>query len=151
MIISNLEDIKEITIYSPIVERWEVYEKPESYLRLCVKYISFEDIELEKLEEYSQGIIGKTDKEFLQWLIEKSEDEGSLFEFLEYELDLYPDYDDEKFFNENTEEEIPEDSEIIEDDDFGLTNSQPSGLEDEYFISEKESRDCLLKVYPFFN
>ena len=36
---------------------------------------------------------------------------------LEYELDLNPDYDDEKFFI-NTKEEIPEDSEIIEDDDF---------------------------------
>tara|TARA_Y100000385_G_C12942967_1_gene571998 strand:+ start:293 stop:754 length:462 start_codon:yes stop_codon:yes gene_type:complete len=152
MTIHKLEDVKEIKVFTPIVERWEIYEKPEEYLRLYVNFMSFENIELEKLEAYSQEIIGKTDKEFLQWLIEKSEDEGSVFEFLEYELDLNPDYDYEKFFNENTEEEIPEDSEIIEDEDFGLANSQPfPEFMEEYFISEKDAIKSISKEYPFFN
>ena len=59
MIISKLEDVKEIKVFTPIVERWEIYEKPEEYLRLYVNYMSFEDIELEKLEEYSKEIVEK--------------------------------------------------------------------------------------------
>ena len=150
MTIKKLEDIKQITVYLPEVEKWEIHNKADEYLRLFLKFMSFEDVELDSLESFNNEIVGKTANEFIQWLILKSDDEGYvLFDYLEYELGMFPDTVVDKYFYRNTEKEIPEDSDIFDDDEFQLANSQPYIGED-YFISKEEAVNHLCKEYPFY-
>ena len=136
----KLEDIINFKLYTYSVERFHYFESNDdtNYLEICVKQYLFKDVNLDYFEEFFNEIKGKTKEEFLEWLEEKADEQGSdLRSFLEEaEVDLEP--IEETFFNENTGDEVKGGWDYLSEQnefEFGLADSQPSNNE-EYFIVE---------------
>ena len=148
----KLEDIINFKLYTCSVEIFHYYESIDhtNYLKISVKQYLFEYVNLDYFEKFFDEIKGKTKEEFLEWLEEKAEEEGSdLRSFLEEaEVDLEP--IEETFFNEETGDEVKGGFVYLSEQnefEFGLANSQPSNNE-EYFFSLVEVRDTAESQAP---
>ena len=148
----KLEDIINFKLYTYSVERFHYFESNDdtNYLEICVKQYLFKDVNLDYFEEFFNEIKGKTKEEFLEWLEEKADEQGSdLRSFLEeVEVDLEP--IEETFFNENTGDEVKGGWDYLSEQnefEFGLADSQPSNNE-EYFFSLDQARDTAESQAP---
>ena len=148
----KLEDIINFKLYTYSVERFHYFESNDdtNYLEICVKQYLFKDVNLDYFEEFFNEIKGKTKEEFLEWLEEKADEQGSdLRSFLEEaEVDLEP--IEETFFNENTGDEVKGGWDYLSEQnefEFGLADSQPSNNE-EYFFSLDQARDTAESQAP---
>ena len=150
----KLEDIINFKLYTYSVERFCYYEGNDdtNYLEISVKQYFFEYVNLDYFEKFFDEIKGKTKEEFLEWLEEKAEEEGSdLRSFLEEaEVDLEP--IEETFFNEETGDEVKGGFVYLSEQnefEFGLANSQPSNNE-EYFFSLDEAREAAKSMREMY-
>jgi hypothetical protein len=160
MNINKIEHIKNITIYSPLIERFDIDGEGDKYLELQIKFFSFKNADLNYLEKFSKEIIGKTIEEFIQWLIIRSKEEGTNVQFgsnVFYFLDNnFPNnYNEKKYFqyyNESAEETISNEDGLELGMDMGYyeTDPQPQKLVDKLFKSEQEAIDSMFSEYPFF-
>lgn len=162
MIISNLEQIHEITIWSPIVERWELKWEPEKYLRMYIKFLTFRDADLSYLKPYSEDLIGKTDTDFIQWLISQSKAEETsvqlgnpIFYFIDNTFPgNYNDSKMEQYFVEDSQRNIPLGSQELDDLMFEMgwreSDSQPSELLEKIFPNEQNALNSMIDQFSFF-
>ena len=160
MNINKLEHIKNITIYSPLIERFDIDGEGDKYLVLQIKFFSFKNADLNYLEQFSKEIIGKTIEEVIQWLIIRSKEEGTDVMFgsnVFYFLDNYfpNNYNNNKYFqyfNESTGKTISKEEgiELGYDMGYNQTDLQPKKLVDKLFKSEQEAIDSMFSEYPFF-
>mgnify|MGYP005698355389 FL=1 len=54
MNINKIEHIKNITIYSPLIERFDIDGEGDKYLELQIKFFSFKNADLNYLEKFSK-------------------------------------------------------------------------------------------------
>jgi hypothetical protein len=137
----KLEDIINFKLYTCSVEIFHYYESIDhtNYLKISVKQYLFEYVNLDYFEKFFDEIKGKTKEEFLEWLEEKAEEEGSdLRSFLEEaEVSLEP--IEETFFNEETGDEVKGGFVYLSEQnefEFGLAKSLNN---EEYFFSLDEA------------
>ena len=149
--IMKKEEIKDFELYTFVVERFHNSESSEdkNYLNIVIKQFDFEDVNLDYFEDYMEEIKDKNNEEFLDWLEEQAGGYG-LQDLLENEAGVNLYHADDKFFIEETEEEVIDDSKLFEADDFQLTNSQPS-IGEEYFFSIDEVKKEICSQYSFYN
>lgn len=161
MTIQRIEDIKQITIWSPVVERWELKWEPEKYLRMYLKFLTFRDSDLSYLNTFSQEIIGKSDTHFVSWLIAQSKTQEPpqlghpVFYFIDNAfLGNYNDYKMEQYFIEDSQENIPLGSQKLDDLMFEMgwrqADSQPTIFSDKIFLDEQSAIELMLAEFPFF-
>ena len=151
----KLEDILNFKLYTYSVERFCYYECNDhtNYYEICVKQYLFEDVNLYYFEKFFDEIKGKTKEEFLEWLEEKADEEGSgLRNFLDLEAGVHLEPIEETFFNEETGDEVKGGWDYLSEQnefEFGLADSQPSNNE-EYFFSLDEAREAAKSMRKMY-
>ena len=148
----NIEDIKNLKIYTYEMESWHNYDSntEKKYLRIIIRETPdfWSDDYEDYFKEHFNEIKGKTAQEFKQWIEEKREDEDEIAEELMDLLELEMEQLNDSFFDEETEEEKEREELYKDDEEFGLANSQPF-MENIYFYSIDEVKKDIIKHFPY--
>ena len=150
MIINKIEDVKNVSLFEVKFERWHIYPNNEYYLLMIVDQFNFEHADLDSFDEYSDKIIGNSNEEFVNWLIDLSEEEGRFISEILEDMGVYGgSYIFEKYFSEETSKRVIDDSELLDNEDFQLANAQPYA-DNECFSTVEKATDFICESYPFF-
>lgn len=156
MIINSIDDIKNMELYLVSIEYWDVVNTEKYYEKLLIKSFDFKSsyVSLDYFEEFSDELIGKDNNQFLQWLLEKSEEEGYEVKFFLEGAGIYLSELEENTYDKKTKQKLTEEEEekLWDTGNFELANGQPFiSDEDSHFTTLKEAKDYLGEICPFVN
>lgn len=152
--IKDVEHFKKMKLFRALAKKSILRNSDESYLELIIQPFDFSGAEFNPtlIEYTSDDIIGKTIKEFLDWLREKCEEEGYTLEgVLEADFSVVQDYYLlEKMFDETKETLVSDPSKIYKDDYFYELENELYD-EEPYFTSFEDTKQFLKEKYSQFN
>lgn len=152
--IKDIEHFKKMKLFRTLANKSILRNTNESYLELIIQPFDFSEAEFNPclIEYNSNDIIGKTIKEFLDWLREKCEEEGYTLEgVLEADFSVKQDYYLlEKMFDESKKTLVSDPSKIYKDESFYVLENELYD-EEPYFTSFEDAKQFFKDRYPQFN
>ena len=153
-IIKNIEDFKKIELFRAIANKWYIEKSDESYIALHIQPFDFKDAEFNdesylEIEWGDDDIFGKTNEEFLDWLMEKSREEGyPIAEILEDEFSVQQDtYILERIVDE-TKNELMSDTTKLWENESKYVDGDELEYDLPYFTSFEDAKRFLVMRYP---
>ena len=153
-IIKNIEDFKKIELFRAIANKWYIEKSDESYIALHIQPFDFKDAEFNdesylEIEWGDDDIFGKTNEEFLDWLMEKSREEGyPIAEILEDEFSVQQDtYILERIVDETKNELMSDTTKLWENESKYVDGDELEG-DQPYFTSFEDAKRFLVMCYP---